>query len=68
MARDIMTDAVQAAPAAVPPQVTAPAYAAIKATYATAPAEVPPLKQDALAEAFPDWNLVPAVPFVRRVK
>lgn len=28
----------------------------------------PPARKDALAEAFPAWDLVPSVPFVRRVK
>lgn len=60
MARDIITNATQATPAVTSAQA---------ATATNSPANIAaPAKQDALAEAFPEWNLVPAVPFVRRVK
>lgn len=61
MARDIISDPTTPAPQAVP----------VRAEPAPAPAAAipePPARRDALAEAFPAWDLVPAVPFVRRVK
>jgi hypothetical protein len=65
MARDIISEATampslqtaNSQPEQVPPPVAAPT-----------PAPQHPARRDALAEAFPAWDLVPAVPFVRRVK
>lgn len=61
MARDIISD-----PTTPAPQV-APAYVEPAPAPAVALPE-PSVRRDALAEAFPAWDLVPAVPFVRRVK
>jgi hypothetical protein len=61
MTRDIISDQTTLSPQAVPVRVEpAPAPAAV-------PPE-PPARRDAIAAAFPAWDLVPAVPFVRRVK
>lgn len=48
-----------------PPANENPAPAA---TPTVSPASAKPLYQDALAGAFPAWDLLPATPFIRRVK
>ncbi len=61
MARDIISDLTTPAPQATPIPVEPPPV----------PVEgllEPSARRDALAEAFPAWDLIPAVPFVRRVK
>lgn len=60
MARDIISEATAA------PDPQAPAFRSEPVPPIAAPQ--PPARRDALAEAFPAWDLVPAVPFVRRVK
>lgn len=61
MARDIISDQTPPSPQAAPVRVEP-----VPAPAAASPE--PPAHRDALAEAFPSWDLVPAVPFVRRVK
>lgn len=62
MARDIITGT-----AATPSPQAANSHPE-QAPPVGVPAPQSPPRGDALAEAFPDWDLVPAVPFVRRVK
>lgn len=64
MARNLMTEsgAPQAASTAQTPDTTA--------TRDTLPADRPAPQPagEVLAGAFPDWNLLPATPFLRRVR
>jgi hypothetical protein len=63
MARDIISEATI---------MPSPQTANSQPEQAHSPVAVPtpqsPPRRDALAEAFPAWDLVPSVPFVRRVK
>lgn len=60
MTRQFLTDQ-QPAPPAVAATVPAPQGTAQQLPIASA-------YQDALAGAFPAWDLLPATPFIRRVK
>lgn len=62
MTRQFLTDpAAQAQPADSAPGVR-------PADPAPAQASPVPTRQDALAGAFPEWDLLPETPFIRRVK
>lgn len=61
MARDIISDSI-------PPEPQAATARPEQASLTAARSSEPQAQQYALAEAFPSWDLIPAVPFVRRVK
>lgn len=66
MARDIISEATAAMPS--PQAANSQPEQAPSPVAAPTPAPPSPPRRDALAEAFPAWDLVPSVPFVRRVK
>jgi len=63
MAREIISEA-----AAMPSPQSAGSPPEPTPSPVAAPDPQSPPRRDALAEAFPAWDLVPSVPFVRRVK
>lgn len=60
MARDILASST--------PSPAQPSAAPTVQPLANAPAPPPAQEEDVLAGALPDWDLLPASPFVRRVK
>jgi len=66
MTRQFLAD--PAAPAATLPGAAAPAPAALPEAAQQGRQAQQPVCRDALAGAFPEWDLLPASPFIRRVK
>jgi hypothetical protein len=68
MTRQFLTDPVTPAATLLDAVAASPAQAALPQAAEQGHQPQQPADRDALAGAFPEWDLLPASPFIRRVK